>query len=72
MEREKINKVLELTKYQAQLNDFGDIMFYNNPDFVTISNNKGLCKRFDGRLFERLQKLLSEEQELLDKEFDEL
>lgn len=72
MEMEKIKQVLELTSYQKQLNDYGEVMFYHNPSYITITSSRGVDKRFEGRLFRRLQDLLAEEQELLHKELEEL
>ena len=72
MEIEKINQVLALTSYQEQLNNFGEVMFYHDPSCITITSNRGVTKKFEGRLFRRLQDLLAEEQELLHKELKEL
>lgn len=50
MDRKTINKVLELTEFQKQLNDLESVL-YNRPMSITISNSKGVCKKFDTKMY---------------------
>lgn len=72
MEREKINKVLELDRLQWQINNLSAVLDYNAPTQITITNNTGVSKSFDIVFIGKLKEFVSELQEYIDKTYEEL
>lgn len=72
MEREKINKVLELDKLQCQVNNFNAVLGYGQPTQITITNNTGISKTFDIVFIGKLEAFADELQEYIDKTYEEL
>lgn len=54
MDREMINKVLELTELQGQLNDLDTVLGYRNPTRITVTNDTGISKSFNWRMIKEL------------------
>lgn len=72
MDRKTINKVLELTEFQKQLNELGLVLNYHNPTSISITNNTGVCKNFNTKMIEELNKFYSEMRRELNEEFEKL
>ena len=49
-----INKVLELTELQGQLNDLDTVLGYRNPTRITVTNDTGISKSFNWRMIKEL------------------
>ena len=49
-----INKVLELTELQGQLNDLDTVLGYRNPTRITVTNDTGIRKSFNWRMIKEL------------------
>ena len=72
MEREKINKVLELDRLQEKVNNLNAVLDYHSPSLITITNNTGISKTFDIIMIGRLKDFVDELQNYIDKSFEEL
>lgn len=72
MNRETINRVLELTELRNQLNDLGSVLHYHNATKITITNNTGISKNFDCKMIEALSSFCEEKQREVDNEFEKL
>lgn len=72
MERKKINEILRLSAWQNQLNDLAEVLCSNEPTKITISNNKGISKNFDGNMIDELRKHHSDMMKELNQQFADL
>lgn len=72
MDKEIINKVLELAAYKKQLESLREVLCVNGAERITISNNKGLCRKFDGEVLLKLRLALSKMEIELEAEFEKL
>lgn len=72
MEREKINKVLELERLQGQVNNLNTVLGYHSPTQVTITNNTGVTKTFDIVMIDKLKSLADELQNYINRSFEDL
>lgn len=72
MDKEIINKVLELAAYKKQLESLREVLCVNGVERITISNNKGLCRKFDGEVLLKLRFALSKMEIELEAEFEKL
>lgn len=72
MDKEIINKVLELAAYKKQLESLREVLCVNGVERITISNNKGLCRKFDGEVLLKLRFALSKMEIELGAEFEKL
>lgn len=72
MDKEIINKVLELAAYKKQLESLREVLCVNGAERITISNDKGLCRKFDIVVMEKLKDALSKMEIELGAEFEKL
>lgn len=72
MDRETINKILELHKLKEELNNLRRVLNNGEPTKITITNNVGFSKSFDSAMINRLKDFAYRLNDYINKSFEEL